>query len=155
MQVVDHNMQATEEWRAGVVTRMRVSAVTGAVALCIFEQWCAPGTGEPTHTHPVEEVLTILDGQAEIWLGDDQVLASVGQSVIVPAGIRHGFRNAAAATLHIQGTLASSTFEAFVDGQRRRRDGGWPNPVGGVSAKTRIEGLEGHPPSLGGSPPQC
>jgi quercetin dioxygenase-like cupin family protein len=96
---------------------MRVSAVTGAVALCIFEQWCAPGTGEPTHTHPVEEVLTILDGQAEIWLGDDQVFASVGQSVIVPAGIRHGFRNAAAATLHIQGTLASSTFEAFVDGQ--------------------------------------
>jgi quercetin dioxygenase-like cupin family protein len=117
MQVVDHNMQATEEWRAGVVTRMRVSAVTGAVALCIFEQWCAPGTGAPNHTHSVEEVLTILDGQAEIWLGDDQVLASVGQSVIVPAGIRHGFRNAAAATLHIQGTLASSTFEAFVDGQ--------------------------------------
>ena len=65
MQVVDHNMQATEEWRAGVVTRMRVSAVTGAVALCIFEQWCAPGTGAPTQTHPVEEVLTILNGQAD------------------------------------------------------------------------------------------
>ena len=117
MQVVDHNMQPTEEWRTGVVTRMHVSAVTGAAALCIFEQWCAPGTGAPTHTHPVEEVLTILDGQAVIWLGDEQVSASVGQSVIVPAGIRHGFRNAAAATLHIQGTLASSTFEAFVDGQ--------------------------------------
>jgi len=128
MQVVDHNKQPTEEWRAGVVTRMHVSAATGAVALCIFEQWCAPGTGASTHTHPVEEILTILNGQAEIWLGDEQVLASVGQSVIAPAGFPHGFRNPSTATLHIQGTLASPTFEAFVQGQEEsRREGDWPN----------------------------
>ena len=47
-----------EQWRPGVETRMLVSASNGATQLCIFEQWMAPGTGAPTHSHPVEEVLT-------------------------------------------------------------------------------------------------
>jgi len=33
---------------------------------CIFEQWIAPGAGAPTHSHPVEEVLTVRDGEAEM-----------------------------------------------------------------------------------------
>ena len=33
MQIVDHNRKPTEEWRAGVLTRMRVSALTGAAQL--------------------------------------------------------------------------------------------------------------------------
>jgi len=70
MQVIDHSSQPTEEWRSGVLTRMKVSVVTDAAALCVFEQWCSPGAGAPTHTHMVEEVLTVLDGQAEIWLGE-------------------------------------------------------------------------------------
>jgi hypothetical protein len=40
MQIVDHERQPSEEWRTGVLTRMRISAVTGAVQLCLFEQWC-------------------------------------------------------------------------------------------------------------------
>ncbi|WP_311319500.1 cupin domain-containing protein [Rhizobium sullae] len=72
---------------------MRISAVTEAVTLCIFEQWVAPGSGTRTHTHPVEEVLTILEGQAEMWLDDERKTVSTGQSVIVPAGSWHGFRN--------------------------------------------------------------
>jgi quercetin dioxygenase-like cupin family protein len=117
MQIIDHKLQPTEEWRAGVLTRMKVSAVTEAAALCVFEQWCAPGTGAPTHTHTVEEVLTVLEGQAELWLEDEREAITTGQSVIVPAGSRHGFRNTGSATLHMQAILASPTFEAAFDGQ--------------------------------------
>jgi len=53
---------ALEEWRPGVKTRMLASARTGATALCIFEQWVAPGAGAPTHSHPVEEVLIVREG---------------------------------------------------------------------------------------------
>jgi hypothetical protein len=38
---------ATEQWREGVLTRMLVSAATGAAELCIFEQFCDPGCGAP------------------------------------------------------------------------------------------------------------
>ena len=112
MRIVDHQRQSREEWRAGVITRMRVSAVTDAVQLCIFEQWCEPGCGAPTHLHAVEEVLTVLEGQAEFWIENEREAVSAGQSVIVPAGRHHGFRNTGAAALHVQSTLAAPIFEA-------------------------------------------
>ena len=117
MRVVDHERQSPEEWRAGVNTRMRVSAVNGAAQLCIFEQWCEPGCGAPTHLHAVEEVLTVLQGQAEIWIEDEHKAVSPGQSVIVPAGRHHGFRNTGTAILHVQSILAASMFEASYQNQ--------------------------------------
>src|SRR5260370_23205893 len=59
MIVVDPKDMPREHWRPGVETRMLVSTSIGATQLCIFEQWIAPGTGAPTHFHPVEEVLTV------------------------------------------------------------------------------------------------
>ena len=60
MNIIEPRDRALEQWRAGVETRMVVSAQNGADQLCIFEQWVAPGHGAPTHSHPVEEVLTVL-----------------------------------------------------------------------------------------------
>jgi len=117
MRIIDHERQSCEEWRAGVITRMRVSAVTGAMQLCIFEQWCEPGCGAPTHLHAVEEVLTVLDGQAEFWIEHERQAVSAGQSVIVPAGCHHGFRNTGATTLHVQSTIAAPIFEASYQNQ--------------------------------------
>ena len=117
MRVVDHERQSREEWRAGVITRMRVSAVNGAAQLCIFEQWCEPGCGAPTHLHAVEEVLTVLEGQAEIWVGEERKAVSPGQSVIVPAGRHHGFRNTGTGTLHVQSIIAAPIFEASYQNQ--------------------------------------
>ena len=133
MRIVDHERQSREEWRAGVVTRMRVSAVTGAVQLCIFEQWCEPGCGAPTHLHAVEEVLTVLEGQAEFWIENERETVMPGQSVIVPAGRRHGFRNVGVATLHVQATLAASIFEASFD-DRNEVSRRWVPPVEAPSA---------------------
>ena len=84
--LLDHERQVTEEWRPGVTTRMRVSALNGAVQLCVFEQWVEPGKGAPTHLHAVEEVLAVIQGQAEIWVEDAVIAAQAGQSVIVPTG---------------------------------------------------------------------
>jgi len=95
---------------------MLVSASNGAAQLCIFEQWIAPGTGAPTHSHPVEEVLTVRDGEAEMWLDEQRVIVTVGQSLIVPAGRMHGFRNSGTTTLHIHAVLASPVFEARMEG---------------------------------------
>jgi mannose-6-phosphate isomerase-like protein (cupin superfamily) len=117
MRVVDHERQSPEEWRAGVNTRMRVSAVNGAAQLCIFEQWCEPGCGAPTHLHAVEEVLTVLNGQAEIWVENERNAVSAGQSVIVPAGRHHGFRNTGTGTLHVQSIIAAPIFEASYQNQ--------------------------------------
>jgi mannose-6-phosphate isomerase-like protein (cupin superfamily) len=116
MKVIEPRDAQLEQWRPGVQTRMLVSAANGAAHLCIFEQWVAPAAGAPTHSHPVEEVLTVREGEAEMWLGDQRVMVAAGQSLIVPAGRNHGFRNSGNVTLHLHAVLASAVFEATPEG---------------------------------------
>jgi quercetin dioxygenase-like cupin family protein len=117
MKVSDVKAGVAEHWRPGVETRMIISALNGATQLCIFEQWVAPGVGAPTHSHPVEEVLTVREGEAEMWIEEQRVTVLSGQSLIVPAGRKHGFRNSGHATLHIHAVLASPVFEATMEGR--------------------------------------
>lgn len=105
-----------EQWREGVKTRMLISAQNGAAQLCIFEQWVAPGAGAPTHRHTVEEVLSVREGEAEMWIEGEHVMVTAGQSLIVPAGRLHGFCNSGTGTLHVHVVLASPIFEAFPEG---------------------------------------
>jgi mannose-6-phosphate isomerase-like protein (cupin superfamily) len=105
-----------EHWRPGVETRMLISARNGATQLCMFEQRVAPGNGAPTHSHPVEEVLTVCEGEAEMWLEEERAIVRVGQSLTVPAGRLHGFRNSGTVTLHIHAVLAAPLFEATPEG---------------------------------------
>ncbi len=115
MLTVDQSTQPIEEWRTGVRTVMLVSAVTGSSQLCIFEQFCDPGLGAPNHLHAVEEVLTIVAGEADVWVGDETHAATAGHSVIIPAGKFHGFRNTGTGELHVRATLAAPIFEASYD----------------------------------------
>lgn len=116
MRIISPQDQPVEKWRAGVESRMLLSAANGSLSLCLFEQWVAPGGGAPSHWHTVEEVLSIIEGTAECWVGDDRVELSVGQSVIVPALAKHRFRNAGATTLHLRALLAAPVFEATFEG---------------------------------------
>lgn len=101
-----------EVWRDGVETRMYASAATGAHQLCIFEQWCAPGHGAPAHIHAVEELLRIVAGEAEVRLGDEWRQVAAGASVLIPAGVVHGFRNIGDGPLQVLAILAEPIFEA-------------------------------------------
>ncbi len=116
MNIVDIRDRPPEHWRPGVETRMLVSAETGAGELCIFEQWVAPGAGAPSHSHPVEEVLTVREGEADMWIGETHVTVSAGQSLLIPPGLLHGFRNSGSMRLHVHAVLASAIFEALPDG---------------------------------------
>ena len=104
-----------ESWRPGVQTRMLASALNGAAQLCVFEQFCDPGTGAPTHYHDVEEILTVRAGQAEVWLNDDRATLTAGQFVIIKAGDKHGFRNTGSTTLHMHAILAEPVFRTYFD----------------------------------------
>src|SRR4051795_1766471 len=118
MRVVDLQQQPAELWRPGVKTRMLASAENGATQFCLFEQWCDPGHGAPTHLHAVEEILHVLDGSADVWLDDRHETLTSGQLTIVPAGRKHGFSNAGSGVLHIRSILASPVFEAPYDDKR-------------------------------------
>lgn len=114
--------QELEIWREGVETRMFVSAVTGAHQLTMFEQWCDPGHGAPHHVHAVEEVLRILSGSATINVGGTIRNVEANESVIIPAGVPHGFVNNSDSELHTLAVLASPIFEVhYLDAGRDDR----------------------------------
>ena len=104
MNVLIHHDQPLEKWREGVMTRMRMSALLGGRQ--------PPGLRPPLHIHAVEEVLEVIEGTAEIWLGKESAIVKPNQSLLVPAGAKHGFRNLENTTLHVRATLAAPIFEA-------------------------------------------
>ena len=118
MQVIDHANQDAELWRPGVKTFMRISALTKSHQLCIFEQFCDFGLGAPIHIHSVEEVLEVMEGEAEIYLGGESQMVTANQSVVIPAGIRHGFKNVGSGILRVRATIAAAIFEAGYDDGR-------------------------------------
>lgn len=115
MSLLDHETQPLEQWREGVMTLMRVSALVRSAQLCIFEQFCDPGLGAPIHLHAVEEVLEVMEGEAEITLRGKSLILRANQSIVIPAGARHGFRNIGSDILKVRATLASPIFEASYD----------------------------------------
>jgi mannose-6-phosphate isomerase-like protein (cupin superfamily) len=93
-------------WRDGVETRLHAR---GAAALCVIEQWCDRGTGAPTHTHDVEEVITVIAGTADFWVDGVGECVEAGGSIVLPAGSRHGFRNTNSVQLHTLAVFASAS----------------------------------------------
>ena len=116
MKPVVHADQPLEPWRAGVETRMLVSARTGAAQLCIFEQWIALGAALRPIAIRSKKCSRWPRGQAEMWIDDEHFALAPGQSLIVPAGRKREFRNTGSDTLHVRAVLASSIFEASFDG---------------------------------------
>ncbi len=54
----------------------------------------APGGGTPPHIHNREdESFHLLEGTLTIHVGEDTITASAGDSVYLPRGIAHSFRN--------------------------------------------------------------
>jgi quercetin dioxygenase-like cupin family protein len=53
-----------------------------------------PGTAFPSHTHPGEEIIYVIEGAWQYEIGDKIVTAKAGDVLFVPAGTVHSARNA-------------------------------------------------------------
>jgi quercetin dioxygenase-like cupin family protein len=52
-----------------------------------------PGTGPPLHRHPYEETFIVQEGTVTFTVDGEEIEASAGEIVIVPAGAPHKFEN--------------------------------------------------------------
>ena len=69
-----------------VVSRTLMQAAVGTVTVFAFDK----GQGLSTHSAPFDALVQILDGNAEITIGEKTVPVSVGESLLMPADIPHG-----------------------------------------------------------------
>ena len=74
-----------------------------------------PGHRLGTHTDSAEEILLILEGEAEATVGDEQGRVSAGDMAVVPAMVPHALRNVGDETLRVVGFFSSSTVMSTFD----------------------------------------
>jgi quercetin dioxygenase-like cupin family protein len=81
------------------------------------ELWVDPGGGVSAHVHPaMEERFTVLDGRAEFLGGRRWRAAGPGETVVVPPGTRHAFRNRSQDVAHVRcEARPPSTLQAFLE----------------------------------------
>jgi quercetin dioxygenase-like cupin family protein len=67
----------------------------------------APGDRIPLHTHPINELIVILQGNPEVTLGDDTREVDPGAVVFIPAGTTHGTRNRSTSPVRLHAMFPS------------------------------------------------
>ena len=90
------------------------------------EMWVEPGGGVPPHVHPaMEERFEVISGELSFLAGRKWQTAGAGETVVVPAGTRHAYRNSGAKPAHgvCHASPPQSLEEFLTDAAAMARDG--------------------------------
>ncbi len=68
-----------------VASRMVVNRKAGSITLFSFDE----DEGLSEHTAPYDAVVTILDGECEVWVAGETFQLKVGETIIFPANAPH------------------------------------------------------------------
>jgi quercetin dioxygenase-like cupin family protein len=79
--------------------------------------WLDPGGGVTPHIHPaMEERFEVLEGSPSFLAGRRWSTAAPGETVVVPAGTRHAYRNRGDETVHmVCHARPPSTLQEFLE----------------------------------------
>jgi quercetin dioxygenase-like cupin family protein len=80
-------------------------------SLAVIDEEMGVGDRIPLHTHPVDELVAILDGEGEYHIGGDRRRVSDGSLVFIPAGTPHGTVNVGQRPLHLYGIFPTTVVE--------------------------------------------
>ncbi len=80
--------ELTDYADGAVVSRTLADNESGTVTLFAFDA----GQGLSEHTAPFDALVHVVDGTAELTIGGEDVRASAGQIVLMPANIPHALK---------------------------------------------------------------
>ena len=67
----------------------------------LVEMWVEPDGGVPPHVHPaMEERFEVISGELSLLSGRNWQTATAGETIVVPPGTRHAYRNSGAELAH-------------------------------------------------------
>jgi quercetin dioxygenase-like cupin family protein len=97
--------------------RFRRTTDPGGGEVLHVESWVDPGGGVTPHVHPaMEERFEVLAGHPTFLAGRRRRTAAPGETVVVPAGLRHAYRNRGDETVHmVCHVRPPSTLQEFLE----------------------------------------
>lgn len=96
--------------------RCNIPAAATNGVLAGFEERTNPGAGPPLHTHRDQtEIFHIIHGRFLFALGDQRIEATTGDTVVVPPGAAHAYKNIGdtEGVLHFEMVPPGNTEEFF------------------------------------------
>jgi quercetin dioxygenase-like cupin family protein len=112
MPVIKRDAATTEDAYPGVPRTALVDAAQGAKSLFLGHLDVIPGATIGTHIHPdTEEAMVIVEGELEALLGDETVTVGTGDTVLAPAGVKHGFVNRSGAKASLLAIFPKTEFQ--------------------------------------------
>ena len=101
-------------WGPGDRYTFLVTGEESGGAYFAMEAFVPPGGGPPPHIHSREdETFYVLEGQIEVLLGEETIVAGIGDFVNVPRGTVHCFRNTGTETARVVLTFTPAGIEGF------------------------------------------
>ena len=83
------NLEEMVEYSSGgVISKQVLKNQSGNISLFSFDQ----GQGLSEHTAPFDAVVQILDGEAQIMIGENSSLVKKGETIIMPANVTHALQ---------------------------------------------------------------
>jgi quercetin dioxygenase-like cupin family protein len=103
-------------WGPGDRYTFLVTGEESGGAYFAMEAYVPPGGGPPPHIHSREdETFYVLEGQIEVLLGEETIVAGSGDFVNVPRGTVHCFRNTGSETARMVLTFTPAGIEGFFE----------------------------------------
>src|ERR671934_2928376 len=136
------------EWIEDPVLRQRISfsrtTEEDGTEVLHIDTWVDPGGGVTPHFHPaMEERFEVLEGTMSFLSGKQWVTAGAGETVVVPPGTRHAYRNKSDKEAHVVcHAPPPSTLQQFLeDTVRLSRSGGLTSNAIPKSPRALLEGI--------------
>lgn len=112
MPIIRYENAPKEEGYPRVERAVLVDSAQGSKSLWVAQLTIPPGASVHTHLHPnTEEAMVIVQGSLEAILGDQVVTLGPGDTVLAPAGIKHGFVNRSSATALLLAAFPTTSIE--------------------------------------------
>ena len=94
LKVIHYDDVTVEEFPGGAHYRKLITGESDEMPVVTGIQVSPPGYATPDHSHPYVEIVTVLEGKAEVWteLCPETVNLGPCGTVVFPAKTRHGFR---------------------------------------------------------------
>jgi mannose-6-phosphate isomerase-like protein (cupin superfamily) len=107
-------------WFLNTRVQFLKTSASGPDGLCVQEHRMAFGDSPPLHVHEREdEIFHILEGRVRFKVGDQEIVASAGESLVAPKRTPHSFRVESAAGARFLVMSVGPDFEALVRGYSR------------------------------------
>jgi quercetin dioxygenase-like cupin family protein len=113
-------LELTEYWceadptlRGRLALPMHTGNGAASSAVIYFEH--EPGEHHGRHTDSAEEVVLVVEGEAEVTAGDEEMRLTAGTIALVPATVPHDIRNVGQGRLRVVGFFSSAAVVSHFD----------------------------------------